>query len=168
MNSIAGIFRRFCHYFIVSIMILLTLGCQPAFPEVEPAWITFTNQEYGYEFNYPSAVRVDVIMKDASQVKVHVEPGDPFQLSVITDHSSADVFYYLDTSPIGERKIGDNVWFEFVLPDGYCDAGGCSSPLYALQMEWGDTLYVVTFFAQDTMTELQEEILATFKISDKP
>ena len=157
---------RRLRFFII--LLILVTGCQPPLPEVEPAWITFTNQEYEYEFKYPGAVRVDVVLKDASEIKVHVEPSDPFQLRVVTDYSPADVFYFLDTESSGERKIGDNVWFEFVLPDGYCDAHLCSTPLYALQMEWGNALYIVTFFSQETTTGLQEEILATFKISGKP
>ena len=153
---------------LLILSLILMAGCQPPFPEVEPAWITFTNQEYGYEFKYPSEARVDVVLEDASQVKVHIETDQPFEMIVRMDHSLNDVFYFLDTSANDERKIGENVWFEFILPDGYCDAIGCSAPIYALQMEWGDILYTAIFRSQETTTELQEEILATFKISGKP
>jgi hypothetical protein len=146
--------------------ILLT-SCQPALV-VEPAWITFKNQEYGYEFRYPSEARVDVLLEDASQVKVQIEPGDPFEVMVTLQYTSADALYYLDTPPSGERTIRENIWSEFLLPDGYCDAAGCSSPIYALQMESGNILFTVTFYSQKTTTELQEEILATFKISARP
>ena len=150
------------------ILAIIMTACQPAFPEVGPAWITFTNQEYGYEFKYPSQARVEVTLKDASQVKVHIETDQPFEMIVSIDHSPTDVFYYHENQANDERQIGENVWFEFILPDGYCDAVGCSEPIYALQMEWGDVLYTATFHSQETTTELQEEILATFKISDKP
>ena len=143
-------------------------ACQPAIPAVKPAWITFKNQEYGYEFRYPSAARVDVTLKDASQVEVQIGPGDPFQVTGTLEYTSADMLYYLDTPSIGERTIGENIWSEFALPDGYCDATGCSSPMYALRMESGNILFTVIFFSQKTTTELQEEILATFKISNKP
>ena len=143
-------------------------ACQPAIPAVEPAWITFKNQEYGYEFRYPSEARVDVTLKDASQVKVQVGPGDPFEVIVTLQYTTADVRYYLDTPVSGERTIGENIWSEFLLPDGYCDAVGCSAPLYALRLASGDILLTVIFFSQKTTTELQEEILATFKISNKP
>ena len=153
---------------LLIISFIVVSGCQPPFPEVEPAWITFSNQEYGYEFKYPSEVRVEVVPEDASQVKVHIETDHPFEMTVRMDHSPNDVFYYLDTTANDERKIGENVWFEFILPDGYCDATGCSAPIYALQMEWGDVLYTATFRSQETTTELQEEILGTFKVSGKP
>ena len=166
MSDPAKIIRHIRRLFIIVIIIMT--GCQPPFPEVEPAWITFTNQEYGYEFKYPSEARVEVVLEDASQVKVHIETDHPFEMTVSVDHSPTDVFYYLDTQANDERKIGENVWFEFILPDGYCDAIGCSAPIYALQMEWEDVLYTATFHSQETTTELQEEILATFKISSKP
>jgi len=166
MSRAATLIRHVRLLFLISL--LLITGCQPAFPEVEPAWITFTNQEYGYEFKYPSEARVEVTLKDASQVKVHIETDQPFEMTVSMDHSPTDVFYYLDTEANDERQIGENVWFEFILPDGYCDAAGCSEPIYALQMEWGDVLYTAIFHSQKTTTELQEEILATFKISGKP
>jgi len=142
-------------------------SCQPTLI-VEPAWITFKNQEYGYEIRYPSAARVDVTLKDASQVKVQMEPGDPFEVVVTLQYTSADVLYYLDTPSSGERTIGGNIWSEFLLPDGYCDAVGCSTPIYALKMESGNILFTVIFHSQKTTTELQEEILATFKISEQP
>ncbi len=142
-------------------------SCQPAVI-VEPAWITFKNQEYGYEFRYPSEARVDVTLKDASQVKVQIGPGDPFEVIVTLQYTSADVLYYLDTPASRERTIGENIWSEFLLTEGYCDATGCSSPIYALQLESGNILFTVIFHSQKTTTELQEEILATFKISNKP
>ena len=115
---------------------------------------------------------MDVTLKDASQVKVQIGPGDPFEVNVTLQYTSADVLYYLDTPASGERTIGENIWSEFLLPDGYCDATGCSSPMYALKMESkmesGNILFTVVFFSQKTITELQEEILATFKISNQP
>ena len=87
---------------------------------------------------------------------------------VTRQYTPADVLYYLDTAPSGERAIGENVWSEFLLPDGYCDATGCSTPIYALKMEADNILFTVIFQSQKTTTELQGEILATFKIADKP
>ncbi|MDQ3007047.1 MAG: hypothetical protein M3R47_16900 [Chloroflexota bacterium] len=145
---------------------MLLTSCQPVLM-VEPAWITFKNQEYGYEFRYPSEARVDVLLEDASQVKVQIEPANPFDVMVTLQYTAADVFYHLDTPSSGERTIGENIWSEFLLPDGYCDATGCSTPIYALKMEAGNILFTVIFHSQKTTTELQEEILATFKISDQ-
>lgn len=146
---------------------MMLTSCQPVVI-VEPAWITFKNQEYGYEFQYPREARVDVTLKDASQVKVQIGPGDPFEVNVTLEYTSADALYYLDTPVSGERTIGKNIWSEFLLPDGYCDAAGCSAPMYALKMESGNILFTVVFFSQQTITQLQEEILATFKISNRP
>ncbi len=115
-----------------------------------------------------SEVQVEVIDKGASQVRVHAGTNEPFQVTGTRDYLPGDVLYYLDTPSSGEREIGENVWSEFVLPNGYCDAVGCSPPIYALQMESGHVLYRVIFTSQNTTTEFQEQILSTFKISGKP
>ena len=165
MSFTARMIRRLRLLFVIPLIIM---GCQPPFPEVEFAWITYINREYGYEFKYPNEARVEVVLEDASQVEVHIETDRPFQMTVRMDHTPNDVFYYLDTEANDERQFGDNVWFEFILPDGYCDAIGCSAPIYALQMEWDGVLYTATFRSQERTSELQEEILATFKVSGKP
>ena len=107
------------------------------------------------------------MLQDASQVKVQIEPGDPFEVMVTLQYTPTDALYYLDTPSSGDRTIGENIWSEFLLPDGYCDATSCSTPIYALKMEADNILFTVIFHSQETTTELQEEILATFKISDK-
>jgi hypothetical protein len=135
---------------------------------VEPASKTFTNQECAYEFQYPSEVRVEIMDKNTSQLKVHAGTGEPFQVTCAREYSPGDALHYLDTQATGERKIGENLWSEYSLPDGYCDAVGCSAPLYALRMESAGVLYTVTFYSQETTTEGQEEILSTFHISSSP
>lgn len=137
-------------------------------PTAEPVWVTFTNEEYGYQFEYPAGVKVEITNKDAGQVRVDAGAGDPFQVTATREYSPGDALYYLDTQAVGERRIGKNLWSEYSLPDGYCDAVGCSPPLYALQMESAGVLYTVTFYSQETTTEQQEKILSTFRISGRP
>lgn len=166
MSSFKSICRYFCLPFIIPIFILA--GCQTRTPTEEAAWKTFTNQECTYEFQYPNEAQVEVMDKNASQVKVHAGTGDPFQVTCSRDYSFGDALYYLDTQAVGKRSIGENTWAEFRLPEGYCDAVGCSPPIYALQMELGGVLYTVTFYSEDMTTELQQEILATFRVSGRP
>src|SRR5574341_1954500 len=150
---------NFCLRLIL--LALIVPACRPASraltptPTAEPAWETFTNQEYGYQFEYPAGARVEVTNK-GSQVKVYAGTGEQFHVAATREYMPGDVLYYLDTPALGERTIGGNVWSEFALPDGYCDADRCSPPLYALRMEAGDVLYTVTFTSQDTTNELQE------------
>ena len=106
--------------------------------------------------------------KDASQVKVHAGTSDPFLVTAARDYSPAEAALYLDTASVGEREIGESLWSEFLLPDGYCDASRCSPPIYALRMGLGAVLYTVTFTSQDRTTELQESILSTFRVSGTP
>jgi hypothetical protein len=137
-------------------------------PAAEPVWVTFTNEEYGYQFEYPAGVKVELTNKDGGQVSIDPGAGDPFQVTATREYLPGDALYYLDTPSSGERKIGENVWSEYRLPDGYCDGVGCSPPIYALRMEARDVLYTVTFASQDTITELQDQILSTFIVSGNP
>jgi len=166
MTDIAKMNRQLHLLFLISLAMMT--GCQPAFPEVGPAWISYKNPEYGYEFKYPTEARVEVTIEDVGQVKVHTAMDDPFQIVVRGEYLPGEVLYYLDTAAVGERTIGENTWSEYVLPDGYCDAPVCSPPLYALQMEAGNILFTITFYSQKTTTELQEEILATFRVAPNP
>jgi len=154
----------FCFALLLSTSVLT--GCGSA--TTEPAWETYANEAYGYEFDHPGEVRVEEATHDASQVKVHAGTGDPFLVTAAREYSPAEAALYLDTASVGEREIGGNLWSEFLLPDGYCDAARCSPPLYALRMGSGDVLYTVTFTSQDSTTELQERILSTFRVSGTP
>lgn len=137
-------------------------------PTAESAWKTFSNQEMAYEFKYPREAEVEVLDKSTGKIRVNAGSGGSFMVTAIRDYSTADVLYYLDTAASGERRIGEYVWSEYVLPDGYCDAVGCTPPLYALQMEAGGVLYAVTFHSQDALTERQIQILATFRVTGTP
>jgi hypothetical protein len=59
---------------------------------------------------------------------------------------------------------GPYVWLTYNLPDGYADATGVSQPIYALQMQAEDVLYSVVFYNQDSLTEVQGQILSTFRL----
>ena len=99
---------------------------------------------------------------------VHAGREEPFQVTCARDYCPGEGLYYLDTQAIGKRQIGENLWSEYRLPDGYCDAIACSPPLYALRMQTGGILYTVTFYSQETTTELQEKILSTFRTTSTP
>ena len=165
-------FKKAVRYFCLLVIIpaVIMAGCQTMAPTPaeNPAWKTFTNQECAYEFQYPSEAQVEIMDKNAGQLRVQLGTGEPFQVACAREYSPGDALYYLDTQAIGERKIGENLWSEYSLPDGYYDAVGCSAPLYALQMESVGVLYTVTFYSQETTTEQQEDILSTFRILGRP
>lgn len=158
--------RYLCAWLILPA--ILIAGCQAAASTADVTWKTFSNQECQYRFQYPEDVRVEVMDKHAVEIKIYTEAQEPYQLTCVRDYSPGDPLYYFDTEAIGEREIGEYLWSEFRLPDGYCDASGCSLPLYALRMEADDVLYTVTFYSQEMITESQEEILSTVRIASQP
>ncbi|UCF61635.1 MAG: hypothetical protein JSV37_02830 [Anaerolineaceae bacterium] len=127
-------------------------------------WNTFINDAYHYAFDYPNSAIVEVMDKSTETIRIQTSGNDLFLLYALVDYLTGDVTYFLDTAPIGQRQIGDFIWLEYFLPDGYCDGPDCSPPIYGLQMEHGDTLYRVMIYSQESTTEIQDVILATFRI----
>jgi hypothetical protein len=124
---------------------------------------TYTNVEYGFEFDYPAQVEVRVEGKPF-QLLVYTESADPFYIRATRDFLPGDVTYFLDTSSTGELVYGPCVWLTYYLPKGYADATGASQPIYALQMKAEDVLYSVVFYNQDSLTQVQGQILSTFRL----
>jgi hypothetical protein len=119
---------------------------------------------YGYEIEYPNEVVIEFVNKDESVIRFYTGIDEFFQITSTREYSPANVTYYLDTPARGNRMVGENLWSEHVLPDGYCDAVGCTESIYALQMEEGDVLYNATFYAQNDLTELQLQIISSFRV----
>jgi hypothetical protein len=127
-------------------------------------WSTFINEIYHYAFDYPNSAVIEVMDKDTNTIRIQTGIGETFLLNARAEYQPGDVTYFLDTASIGQRQIGNFIWLEYVLPDGYCDGSECSPPIYGLQMEHSDTLYRITIYSLETTTEIQDAILATFRI----
>ena len=151
--------------FCVTVVSLWLTSCQPYDLPAERAWITYTNHEYGYAFDYPGVVRLEISPGNAQQVIVHVEPNQPFELNVTPQYSFADLQTYLGNSAHGQKAIGPHNWSEFVVPAINCQELPCSNQQhYVLRMESQGLLFTVTFKGGQ-LTALQTEILASLTIT---
>lgn len=124
---------------------------------------SYLNEDYAFAFDYRTDVTIEVSEKPF-EVRVSAGAANPFSISATRDYLAGDVTYFLDTAPSGQRVLGEYTWQAYELPEGYCDGSGCSSPIYALQMEAGQVLYKVVFHDQATTLPLQEQILSTFRV----
>jgi hypothetical protein len=141
-------------------------ACSSLPPESTPSetWNTYVNEDYGFSFDYPQEVLLDVQTEGPFQVVVHDDPEAPFYVRATRDYLPNELLYFLEAPSTGATTIGDYQWQVHVLPNGYGDAVGTSPPIYALRMERNSVLYSVVFFEQDSLTELQLRILSTFKV----
>ena len=128
-------------------------------------WKTYTSTEYGFGFKYPSNYTIDENVRTSLiQVIVNKSEKDSFNIGVSSDYKPANVKFFLDTEATGERKINDTVWQEYSLPQGYGDGGeSLSSPVFGLQTEKDKLLYTITFYGETKTSEIQNQILSTFK-----
>jgi hypothetical protein len=73
----------------------------PVDDPVAPSFATYTNVEYGFEFDYPAQVEVRVEEKPF-QLLVYAESANPFYIRATRDFLPGDATYFLDTSSTGE------------------------------------------------------------------
>jgi transglutaminase-like putative cysteine protease len=130
---------------------------------VAPTWATYSDDNYGFAFNYPSDLTIET-QAAPFQVLIFTEPEAPFYFRATRDYLPNEIVYFLDTAATGQRKIGEYTWTTYYLPNGYGDAVGFTPPLYALRTEVGNVLYSALFFNQDSTSELQDQILSTFRV----
>jgi len=169
--------------FLAVLVIVATCACSPISPDAgqpdlgvpEPGpsstappreWFTYFDEVYNFEFEHPIDVQIETQSVGGFQVLVYTDPENPFYIRATRDFLPGSLLYFLDTEPIGQRILGSNTWQAFHLPDGYGDAVGTSPPIYALQLEQGGVLYSATFYHQSTTTDLQDQILSTFRVLD--
>jgi hypothetical protein len=129
-------------------------------------WLKYSNEDYGFELDHPVEVHLQAQSDGPFQILVYTEPDSPFYLRATRDYLPADVDYLLDTPATGSQTIGRYTWKTYSLPNGYGDAIGFSPPIYALQLENNAILYSVLFYHQDSLTDLQSQILSTFHVLD--
>lgn len=152
---------------VAACLLTLNAGACSSLPlESTPSetWNTYFNEDYGFSFDYPQDVILDVQTDGPFQVVVYDDPEAPFYVRATRDYLPNELLYFLDAPSTAATTIGDYQWQIYVLPNGYGDAVGTSPPIYALRMERDSVLYSVVFFQQDSLTEPQLRILSTFKV----
>jgi len=128
-------------------------------------WLTYTNTDYGFALDYPAGMTLETQL---GQFTLSTDPDSPWYkrwyIRATRDYTPADTTYFLDTTPNGETTIGQTTWTTYYLPEGYCDGPACSPPIYAFQAEFDHILYTIFFYDQSSLTELQTQVLSTFRM----
>lgn len=123
------------------------------------------NPDYGYAFEYPPTMTLEV---QSNQIVLSMNSDSPWYsrwyIRASQDYTPMEAVYFLDTPSNGQITTGKTTWRTYYLPDGYCDGPGCSPPIYAVRAEVDDTLYTAFFYNQSSLTELQGQMLATFRL----
>ncbi len=137
-------------------------------PESTANWKSYSNSSYGISFKYPEELIINE-NKLSSEIQVTLKRGsiNLFTISADNEYPSNQPKYFLGSESSGNRKIGDIVWQEFYLSEGYQDAGNQNSnPIYALQIEKNKTLYSVSGFTSKELNSESLQILSTIEFAN--
>jgi len=129
------------------------------------AWSTYTSAEYGFALDYPTSMNLET---QPQQIVLSTDADSPWDsrwyLRAEQNYTPADALYFLDTPSNGQITTGQTTWTTYYLPEGYCDGPSCSPPIFALRVEFDHALYTAFFYNQSSLTELQTEVFATFRL----
>ena len=121
--------------------------------------------EYGFALDYPTKMTLET---QPQQIVLSTDADSPWDsrwyLRTERNYTSADALYFLDTPSNGQITTGQTTWTTYYLPEGYCDGPSCSPPIFALRVEFDQTLYTAFFYNQSSLTELQTQVLSTFRV----
>jgi hypothetical protein len=121
--------------------------------------------EYGFALEYPPNMSLEV---QSDRIILSPDPDSSlysrWYLRSERDYTPMVALYFFDTPSDGQTTTGQTTWTTYHLPEGYCDGPGCSPPIYALRAEFDDVLYTVIFYNQSSLTELQAQMLSTFRL----
>lgn len=134
-------------------------------------WERYYNKEFGFGFNHPSDTEVFEYRNPVSdKVNFSIRRGENDSIGQIIVSPGERMEAYLDREPVAMpnvRLAGVSAQL-FILPNGYCDGGGCTHPLYAVMAYYQGRNYIVEFNATSKLSEEQYDILNSVTFDEAP
>lgn len=135
-------------------------------PTLDPAldWKTYDNPSLGFQINYPSFLKI--IRESNNEIERKTKfLGGGYKVCIYLvkniGNFTLDNFKYHDTSPVKKTTL-DGIPANMYASDNYCeDDPTCASVAYFSIK--GSEMYFVVFFGDLKMSDVENQILSTFK-----
>jgi hypothetical protein len=137
-------------------------------------WELYLNDELGFQTKHPSNYMVLLEMNDENNQLVMFstenqnEPEFEVRLNPYDPGRDFDNYQYLDSEVSGHTIIDSLPANIYKSKTGYCDAGSCGLSYISYAVLKDLTVYNITFFGDDSLSENESQILSTFKFTNTP
>lgn len=132
-------------------------------------WEVYENKEMKFRLRQPPATEVGRQLKDKYGQSIMFRGGEAkYEVEVrkIDGGITFDNYKYLEAPVKGKATLGGRPANIFELPKGYCEEESCTQPFLAFVAEKGGVLYHVNFYGDTELSEVEEQILASFYYLD--
>ena len=140
-------------------------------PDVTAGWKTYTNANLGFSIEYPESIMPTLELNDqynrlttfgASEANTTFE----VRLQKDTDPKIGVAYGFLGSTVMSKNvPFGGVVGYEAVSATGYGDAGVQGLPYVEFGARKNGDVYHVIFYGDATMSEQENQILSTFKLT---
>lgn len=135
--------------------------------EVDPTanWETYTNTKLGFEIKHPTSVKISKEFNDQYNRATEFTGKDTKFSIMLRSGYGIDIknYFFMDAPISGTTSLAGNPANIYKMPNGYCDGPSCSDPYIAVVTVNGPDLYHLSFFGDDKLSDIEKQILSTFK-----
>lgn len=117
-------------------------------------------KSYSIQSEHPRSI--SFTSSSGNPLSIHVRDRKSFGLWAKEHWDDELSFAYLDSEILGTTTIAGKEGVMFQAPQGYCDAGECSSPFAGYSLKTPNLLYSLVFFGDSVLSSDEERIKASF------